>query len=332
MNNKTNSGLVYELEEVACPLCGASSAKPYLEAVPEWYCGTEIPFDICRCSACSMVYTNPRVTEATIGCFYQDSSQYYQPGKVKYLENPLLLSLLASHMGYAHLPRRFGAGNALWPVFKNKIFLKHVPYYAQNGRLLDIGASWGEYMAQMRALGWNVYGIEMNEAAVRAGKELLNLEGLECADFNRLAELDGGFDAINMSMVLEHSHNPSDLLAMVRKLLVDNGQLILSVPNIDGLAARMFGKYFYSLHVPQHTLHFSPLTIRACLEKAGFGVERVLYRHEPSDFLNSLKLGGSRFYGLCNAKPVKNIVVRNAVKLCAALKKTSRMTVCCRKK
>lgn len=280
-----------------------------------------------------MGYTNPRVTESTIGCFYQDSSQYYQPGRVKYLESPALRSLLASHMGYEHLPRSLGAaGNLLWPMFRSKIFLRHVPEYVKNGRLLDIGASWGEYMAQMRELGWKVQGIEMNGAAVKAGKDLLRLEGLEHANFDRLAGLEGGFDAVNMSMVLEHAHNPLRLLSLVRGLLAENGQFILSVPNIDGFAARTFGKYFYSLHVPQHTMHFSPRTIRICLEKAGFSVERVIYRHEPSDFLNSLKLSGSKFYGLCNAKPVKNIAVRNAVKLCAALKQTSRITVYCRKK
>ena len=48
--------------------------------------------------------------------------------------------------------------------------------YEHGGRLLDLGSGSGQYLATMRTLGWEVYGIDPDAGAVQTAKEHFNIE------------------------------------------------------------------------------------------------------------------------------------------------------------
>src|SRR5262249_8349053 len=71
-----------------------------------------------------------------------------------------------------------------------------------------------------------------------------------------------------------------------RRLLAPGGKVIVAVPNIDSLQFRWFGAAWYGLDLPRHLTHFTPDTLKAMLQRAGFGVRRMrMVRH--SDWLRS---------------------------------------------
>src|SRR5262249_781428 len=64
-------------EEVACPLCDGRSEDELLSVASE----TDRPFRVVSCRSCGMSYLNPRPNEASIGRFYPEDYEPYQPPK-----------------------------------------------------------------------------------------------------------------------------------------------------------------------------------------------------------------------------------------------------------
>ena len=333
--NKDGS-LHYELERVDCALCGSDDHEIYLAHAKELYNGLDAHFDVVRCRGCGFVFTNPRPTADTIGCFYPDSAGYYQPKKSRIVagdghKRPLrrLLedSALARGLGY---PRSCAPLARLLPLGKSlrRLRFAHVPRYVPGGRLLDIGCAWGGYLVRMRELGWEVHGIELNPRAAAFAREELGLENVRCGSFDDLDYPPQHFDVVHMSMVLEHLYDPGGALEKIKRLLRPGGQLILSVPDVSGVEMQLFRHKCYTLQVPQHLSHFSPQTLSRFLEKAGFEVERVLHQKSKKDFLKSAEyLESPLARRVLTSAAVRSLLLGPLVAVLARMGKTSRMSL-----
>jgi hypothetical protein len=53
------------------------------------------------------------------------------------------------------------------------------------------------------------------------------------------------------------------------------GRLVVSVPNIQSLQARLFGPHWFHLDMAHHLHHFTPGSLRLLLARHGFAVERM---------------------------------------------------------
>lgn len=329
--------LKYQLESVSCGLCGSADNRVVLHQAKELYNGLDARFDVVECTDCGFVFTNPRPTAASIGCFYPDSARYYQPNKKRILAGTgfkpgwrgrIQKSLLSHYFGY-ELPTLPRLCNVLaWPIRRSRLYASHLPRWKPEGRLLDVGCAWGGYLWRMQQLGWEAYGVELNAQATSFARQELGLTHVSAGSIENLDYPDGFFDVVHLSMVLEHLHDPLVTLRKVQLLLKDTGQLILSVPDIDGTEARLFKDKAYTLQVPQHLSHFSPATIRTCLDSAGFDVERIVHQRTKSDFVKSaayLDEGWRKRFLLC--APFRNLLLGPFVSLLAFLGCTSRMSV-----
>jgi SAM-dependent methyltransferase len=154
-------------------------------------------------------------------------------------------------------------------------------------RLLDVGVGTGLLIHLARQAGWEASGVDIcAEAAERAHAEF----GVPVAvgDFES-AKLGGGYDAITMADVLEHSRDPRAFLARALSLLAPGGMLYVGVPNhrslvfltADGLGllpgtAGLIDR----LYVPNHYHYFSPSTLTTLVNEVGFEVA-VLERENP---------------------------------------------------
>lgn len=88
---------------------------------------------------------------------------------------------------------------------------------------------------------------------------------------NRLPVLDKVFDAINCSAVLEHLFYPLDLLKEMKRVLKDEGIILVSLPNDKSLNA-LFSQLFvdirpYDDNIYGHHWRFSIETARKFFEK-----------------------------------------------------------------
>jgi SAM-dependent methyltransferase len=103
---------------------------------------------------------------------------------------------------------------------------------ASPGRILDCGCGAGDNARILSDRGWRVTAVTIDPQeykAVRPFCEAVHLADLE----NGLpAELDGAFDAVLASHVLEHLSVPERLLHEVRERLAPGGVLAVALPNI----------------------------------------------------------------------------------------------------
>ncbi len=83
----------------------------------------------------------------------------------------------------------------------------------------------------------------------------------------------GEFDYIVAGEILEHLSNPGNALDAIRRNIKPNTKLIITVPNAYSFKGfvRAVGKH--ELIHPDHTLHHSPYTLKALLERHGFSVD-----------------------------------------------------------
>jgi SAM-dependent methyltransferase len=81
---------------------------------------------------------------------------------------------------------------------------------------------------------------------------------------------DASFDLVIMNHALEHMPDPVEQLRTVRRLLRDDGALVVAVPNWQSWQRRLFGTYWGPLEVPRHLTQFSPHALRLAAVEAGF--------------------------------------------------------------
>jgi len=116
-----------------------------------------------------------------------------------------------------------------------------IPHYIKNGKILDIGCSYGWYLYQLKNKGWNVKGIELNKEAVEFAVKKLKLDvgNLSIENFQSSEQ----FDIIFLLNVLEHLKSPRDAFEKIESLLKPGGKLYISIPDYNGLEAKIYKNY-----------------------------------------------------------------------------------------
>jgi SAM-dependent methyltransferase len=257
-------------EETPCPLCGQEAGAPVLEAADPLPASAGLVFAIVRCASCGLTYTNPRPDERGISRFYPADYHPHRRGcKVRQARRPG--SFWSRVFGRPCRERR---GALPWPG---------------PGRLLDFGCGTGNFLKLMADQGWQVTGLDAAVGAVGSVREEHGLTAL----VGTLPHPDlrpGSFDVITMWQSLEHVHRPLAILREAYRLLVPGGKLIVATPNIDSLPFRLFGKSWFALDLPRHLTHFTPVTLTAMLNCAGFRTEPVRHLRHGDWLRSSAKL------------------------------------------
>ena len=148
------------------------------------------------------------------------------------------------------------------------------------GSLLDIGAGRGRFVAAARHAGWAASGVEPSDRGVSAAAALYGVR-LQRGGIDDAA---GTHDAVVLWHVLEHLDDPSAAIAHVASLLAPGGRLLVGVPNLASVQARLGGARWFHLDLPRHRTHFTPAGLHALLDRHGFVVEReqhALLEHNP---------------------------------------------------
>jgi 2-polyprenyl-3-methyl-5-hydroxy-6-metoxy-1,4-benzoquinol methylase len=312
----------YKLETVNCPLCDSLEYKIYIKDAKELYNNMNDFFDVCECNRCKHYFTNPRPTIETIEYFYPDDAGYYAFGinhnqtGFMYEVYKQILNITYNYKLKTNINKN--VAKMVFFFYKRKIRVSHIAYFIENGKLLDIGCSSGNYLKKMDTLGWSVYGTEINKKAVDYINKELGLANVT----------NNFFDVVNMNMVLEHIYDVNLMIQKVQKILKKNGQLMLSVPDISGFESTVYNKYAYGLQVPEHIHHFTPQTIRVLLEKNGFVVEKIIHQSVDRDLVASAGyIENKTLSKVLSCKLVRKTLVKLFISLLAFLGKTSRMSI-----
>ena len=147
-----------------------------------------------------------------------------------------------------------------------------------HGDVLDIGC--GHTQLPDKLSGVTSYtGIDISEKAVAYGRRTyphytfrrLNL------DSDPMPSFESQFDTVVMTAVLEHLHQPSQVIRAIRPLLKDDGLLLVTTPTPLGDFAHQIGsriRLFYTEAIVGHVKIFSQNELRQLLSDAGYEIER----------------------------------------------------------
>jgi 2-polyprenyl-3-methyl-5-hydroxy-6-metoxy-1,4-benzoquinol methylase len=141
----------------------------------------------------------------------------------------------------------------------------------QLGKVLEIGCGSGILLNNLRALGWDVEGVDFDANVAPIARKNFNIEVQTGSPIERNYP-DNCFDAIIMSHVIEHIHDPLAVLATCRRILKPGGKLILLTPNIESLGYQTFRAAWMPLEPPRHLYLFSAATIRTLIERSGLQI------------------------------------------------------------
>lgn len=272
----------------ACLLCGRPGASLYAglrdrlsEADERW--------GLSRCTGqgCGLLWLDPMPVPEDIGHAYHDS--YYthqdeQPELTWYRRGFRWLKrgYLARRYGYRLAETPLGqqlAGLAVWLLPRRRADVDagvmHLPFRA-GGRLLEIGCGGGSLLRNLQDLGWHAEGVDFDPAAV-ANARAKGLTVHQGALHEQKLPA-ASFDAVVMSHVIEHVHEPGALLQECRRLLKPDGTLLVLTPNARGLCHRVFGASCFTLEPPRHLYLFSPANLQRLVSESGFSVARVRTR------------------------------------------------------
>jgi methionine biosynthesis protein MetW len=144
---------------------------------------------------------------------------------------------------------------------------------ASGARVLDVGCGSGKLLPQMRAMGWQAEGIEVDPKAVETAQK----RGLpvKLGQLRDLSFPDAHFDAIHMSHVIEHVHDPAALLQECNRILKPGGRLVILTPNTLSYGYRRFGSSWLNLDPPRHLILFNRTNLRRLVEQQRFRIERL---------------------------------------------------------
>lgn len=135
-----------------------------------------------------------------------------------------------------------------------------------SGRALDLGCGLGGFLPSLAALGYEVYGTDMDRTSLAHCRDR-GFEKVLLSDSYSLPFPDNSFDLIAMFDAIEHVEDDDRAMAEVSRVLKPGGKVIISVPAYQFLFAN-------NDRVAQHYRRYNRKTVRHLFEQAGLIVER----------------------------------------------------------
>jgi SAM-dependent methyltransferase len=136
------------------------------------------------------------------------------------------------------------------------------------GRLLDVGCGHGVLLAEARARGYEVLGLELAAGAVRHARDVLGLTVLDIPLEEFRPQPGRLFDVIVLADVLEHLEDPVEAVDACCAQLADGGVLCVVTPDPSSPAACLAGRRWWG-YVPAHTCLLPRRTVLELLASRG---------------------------------------------------------------
>jgi 2-polyprenyl-3-methyl-5-hydroxy-6-metoxy-1,4-benzoquinol methylase len=288
--DRFSDNLIRAAARPGCVVCGARGI-PLYEDLSDSFFGASGRWNFSRCSRpqCAMLWLNPRPLENDIWKAYRNyythddgggaNSTTSSHGVIRATRQAIKRAYIASRLRYTDhqitwRERMLGVLAYLDPTRRadTDFPLKYLPCETR-GRMLDLGCGSGELLGTMRSLGWQAEGVDVDPAAV----EVARRKGFKVSigSLHQQKFPDASFDAVVMSHLIEHVHQPFELLKEVRRILKRGHRLVIATPNARSLGHRLLGSRWPFLDPPRHLQVFTPRALKSLVLAAGFDDVRI---------------------------------------------------------
>lgn len=140
----------------------------------------------------------------------------------------------------------------------------------KNSSVLDIGCFTGEFLVLLMKKGVDVYGLELQEDAIKIGRKKLGNKIIKADVMDKKIFPTKKFTAISMLGLVEHVTNPVDLIQRSYNLLEPKGVIFIQTPNSTSLFAQTLKKFWPPYSPIEHIHLFSEKAMKETLKDAGF--------------------------------------------------------------
>lgn len=207
-------------------------------------------FNIFRCTNCSLTFVFPRSIDFGIYSGDYFSGAVHGFGFVNYEEDKTASS------GYL------------------KTYLKWLESFgiSKGSTLLDIGAANGFFVNMAKEHGYIAAGVELSNEAVEWAKKLGR--NVTQSDAMQIS-VNEKFDVITVLDVLEHLSEPQEFIVKIKENLKPGGILLINVPNIGSIFAKISGKSWHSFVPPEHLFYFNKKSLTEILLRNNYEIVKI---------------------------------------------------------
>ena len=283
-----------------CPVCASAGISRVFKVKDNT--ASQEYFEIFHCSNCQVRFTQNPPSEASIGEYYKSENYISHTDTSKGIINRLYQTVRNISLNQ-----------------KRKLIEKTTGL--EKGNLLDVGSGTGYFAATMEKAGWRVTGLEPDEGARTAARQIHSLTLLPVTELFSLPV--DHFDAITLWHVLEHVHDVKKYVATFKRLLKDSGKLFIAVPNYMSYDAKSYGSDWAAYDVPRHIYHFTPQTMQWLMKEQGLKIIDIKPMWFDSFYVSLLsskyKNGTPNWFGAFWTGLISNFQAMNDVKKCSSV-------------
>lgn len=137
----------------------------------------------------------------------------------------------------------------------------------KTNRILDVGCGIGYFLDVAKSRGWEVYGTEYTDSAVKIceGKGII----MQAGALNPKNYTAESFDVITSFEVIEHINTPNEETSRIFSLLRKGGYFYVTTPNFNSLLRYYLGPKYNVIGWPEHLSYYTPKTLSALMLSHG---------------------------------------------------------------
>jgi 2-polyprenyl-3-methyl-5-hydroxy-6-metoxy-1,4-benzoquinol methylase len=146
--------------------------------------------------------------------------------------------------------------------------------YRKTNNLLDIGCGIGYFLEEAQKRGWNVYGTEYTDEAIK----ICQSKGfkMQQGKLNPENYTEVSFDVVTSFEVIEHINNPIEEVQNINNVLRDDGLFYFTTPNFNSFSRNLMKSSWSVICYPEHLSYYTPKTINRFLARNGFNKSRLM--------------------------------------------------------
>lgn len=231
---------IFTQKRKVCPYCGSSS----LEIIAT----KARVIQVCYCRNCYLYWMNP----IFVFPFFYDLL-YREKGIAALSNFKKAKEIVRKHFYDEHIDAR--------------AIIHYLAGLSQGRKLLEIGCSWGYFLAQARECGFQCTGVEISGKRRKLAEKIFGLQTVSTVD--SLIKQQATFDVIYCRQTFEHlGGHIHAIFSDMHALLADGGVIVLDVPRLHPER----GKKALTVMGAVHPLGFTRDFFERNMQRHGFSV------------------------------------------------------------